>query len=121
MTQRRSPAVQSVGSGLVHGVPYLLTGLSGLGTAAMLWVGGGIILHGMEQLHFEAIPHAIHDAAHSVAEAVGVMVPVFEWLANAVAASIAGLIVGAVIVGAMHLRPKRTQPADATAYPEEIV
>jgi hypothetical protein len=121
MTGRRSPALQSVGSGLVHGVPYLLTGLSGLGTAAMLWVGGGIILHGMEELHFEAIPHAIHDGAHSVAEGVGVMVSVVEWLANAVAASIAGLIVGAVIVGAMHLRPKRAQPADAAACPEEIV
>ena len=121
MTERRSSAVQSVGNGLVHGVPYLLTGLSGLGTAAMLWVGGGIILHGMEELHFEAIPHAIHGGAHSVAESVGMMIPVVEWLANAVAASIAGLIVGAVIVGAMHLRPKRPQPADAAACPEEIV
>jgi len=56
-----------------------------------------------------------------VAESVGMMIPVVEWLANAVAASIAGLIVGAVIVGAMHLRPKRPQPADAAACPEEIV
>jgi predicted DNA repair protein MutK len=87
----------------------------------MLWVGGGIILHGMEELHFEAIPHAIHDGAHSVAEAVGVMIPVVEWVANALAASIAGLIVGGVIVGAMHLRPKRAQPADAAPCPEEIV
>src|SRR5918993_1451674 len=59
MAERRSAAVRSIGNGLVHGVPYLLTGLSGLGTAAMLWVGGGIILHGMEELHFEAIPHAV--------------------------------------------------------------
>ena len=121
MTQRASPAARSVGSGLVHGVPYLLTSLSGIGTAAMLWVGGGIILHGMEQLHFEAIPHAIHEGAHSLAESVGTMTPVVEWLANALAASIAGLIVGGVIVGLMHLRPKRHQPADAAACPEEIV
>ena len=121
MTQRASPAVRTLGSGLVHGVPYLLTSLSAIGTAAMLWVGGGIILHGMEQLGFETMPHAVHDGAHSVAEAIGTMTPVVEWLANAVAASIAGLIIGGVIVGLMHLRPKRQQPADAAACPEEIV
>src|SRR5687768_5872157 len=61
MTQRQNSTSQSIGRGLVHGVPYLLTGLSGIGTAAMLWVGGGIILHGMEQMHFETIPHALHE------------------------------------------------------------
>jgi predicted DNA repair protein MutK len=121
MIERRSAAARSIGNGLVHGVPYLLTGLSGLGTAAMLWVGGGIILHGMEELHFEAIPHAAYEGAHSVAAAIGVMVPVVEWLANAIAASIAGLMVGAVIVGALRLRPKRQQPAEGAACPEEIV
>ena len=120
MTQRQNSTTQAIGRGLVHGVPYLLTGLSGIGTAAMLWVGGGIILHGMEQMHFETIPHAIHDGAHSVAEAIGTMVPVVEWLANAIAASIGGLIVGGVIVGLMHLRPKRAEAADS-ACPEEIV
>jgi predicted DNA repair protein MutK len=122
MTERRSATARSIGSALVHGVPYLLTGLSRLGTAAMLWVGGGIILHGMEELDFETIPHALHDGAHAVAMAVGAMIPVVEWLANAVAASIAGLIIGAVIVGALHLRPKRQmQPAEAGDCPPEIV
>jgi predicted DNA repair protein MutK len=121
MTERRSAAARSIGSGLVHGVPYLLTSLSGLGTAAMLWVGGGIILHGMEQLHFEAIPHFVHDSAHAVALAVGAMPAFVEWLANAFGASIGGLIVGGAIVGLMHLRPKRRQPAEADECPPEIV
>ncbi len=120
MTQRRSSTTQAIGRGLVHGVPYLLTGLSGIGTAAMLWVGGGIILHGMEQMHFETIPHALHEGAHAIAETVGVAKGVVEWLANAIAASIGGLIVGGVIVGLMHLRPKRAEAADS-ACPEEIV
>jgi predicted DNA repair protein MutK len=120
MTQRRNSTTQAIGRGLVHGVPYLLTGLSGIGTAAMLWVGGGIILHGMEQMHFETIPHALHEGAHAIAETVGVAKGVVEWLANAIAASIGGLIVGGVIVGLMHLRPKRAEAADS-ACPEEIV
>jgi len=121
MAERGSAAVRSVGSGLVHVVPYVLTGLSGLGTAAMLWVGGGIILHGMEELHFDAIPHAVYDGAHSVAVTLGVMIPLIEWLADAVAASIAGLIVGTVIVGAMHLRPKPQPTGEPAACPEEII
>ena len=119
LAERRSAATRAIGRGLVHGVPFLLTGLSGLGTAAMLWVGGGIILHGMEELHFDALPHAVHDAAHSVATSVGVAVPAVEWLANAIAASIMGLVVGGVIVAAMHFRPgRKAEPAEC---PPEIV
>jgi predicted DNA repair protein MutK len=117
---RRAAATRAIGRGLVLGVPYLLTGLSGIGTAAMLWVGGGIILHGMEEMHFETLPKAVHDGAHSIAEGIGVAVPVFEWLANAVAASIAGLIIGGAIVAVMHLRPRR-KPEPAADCPPEIV
>jgi predicted DNA repair protein MutK len=121
LTRRRNATTRAIGSGLVHGVPHLLTGLSRIGTAAMLWVGGGIFLHGMDELQFDTIPHAIHDGAHEVAGAIGLMVPAVEWLANAVAASIAGLIVGGLIVGLLHLRSKRQQPAEATDCPPEIV
>ena len=121
MTERRNATTRAIGSGLVRGVPHLLTGLSRLGTAAMLWVGGGIILHGMDEMGFDAIPHALHGGAHATAEAIGVMVPAVEWLANALAASVAGLVVGTVIVGVLHLLPKRRQPAEATDCPPEIV
>jgi uncharacterized protein len=40
-------ATRAIGRGLVHVVPKLLSGLAGIGTAAMLWVGGGILLHGL--------------------------------------------------------------------------
>ncbi len=119
LAQRRGAATRAIGRGLVHGVPYLLTGLSGIGTAAMLWVGGGIILHGMEEMHFDTLPKAVHAGAHSVATGIGVAVPVVEWLANALAASVGGLLVGGVIVALMHLRPHhKAEPADC---PPEIV
>jgi predicted DNA repair protein MutK len=41
----------------VRGMPYFLTVLSGLGTAAMIWVGGGIILHGLEEYGLDWLPH----------------------------------------------------------------
>jgi hypothetical protein len=119
LAERRSAATRAVGRGLVRGVPYLLTSLSGIGTAAMLWVGGGIILHGMEEMHFEALPKAVQDSAHAIAEGVGFAVPVVEWLGNALAASVFGLVIGGVIVALMHLRPGRKAKPDEC--PPDIV
>src|SRR6476661_1223510 len=50
MAERRSRAARAFGNGLVRVVPKLLSGLSVIGTAAMLWVGGGILVHGLEDM-----------------------------------------------------------------------
>ena len=99
MAERRNPGARAFGNGLVHVVPHLLTAISGIGTAAMLWVGGGILLHGLEELHIlEGPVHALLEFAHSAAAAIGFWPGVFDWLFNAFAAAIAGLVVGAVVV-----------------------
>jgi predicted DNA repair protein MutK len=99
MAQRRSRSTRAVGDALVHVVPKMLTALSGIGTAAMLWVGGGILLHGLEELHMlDALPHAIHDFAHAAGERAGMMAGAVEWLVNALGAAIVGLAIGGVIV-----------------------
>ena len=103
MAARRNRGSQAFGRLLVTGVPKLLTALSVIGTAAMLWVGGQILLHGMEELGFGTIPHLVHDAAHAGAEALGFWVPVWEWLLNALGGAIAGIVVGGVIVALLHL------------------
>jgi predicted DNA repair protein MutK len=107
LVERQSSGAKAIGRALVHGVPHLLRALSFVGTAAMLWVGGGIILHGLEELHLlEAIPHEVHDFSHAASGGVGIV----EWLLNAVGAAIVGAIVAAPIVGVVHLwsRRKRT-------------
>jgi len=97
LAERRNGGTRALGRGLVHVVPTLLSALSKIGTAAMLWVGGGILLHGMEELGAPAIPHLVHEVAHSVGEAAGAMGPALEWLTNAIGAAIAGGIIGWVI------------------------
>ena len=65
-SQARPPAgpiLRRVGRLLVHGTTYLLNALGVVGTAAMIWVGGGIVLHGMEAYGLAWPGHAIHDAA----------------------------------------------------------
>jgi predicted DNA repair protein MutK len=99
LAERENGAARLFGEGLVHFVPKMLVALSGIGTAAMLWVGGGIMLHGLEVMHIaEAVPHALHEWSLDVGEGVGAVGPVVTWLLYAIGASIAGLIVGGIIV-----------------------
>lgn len=118
LTTRRIGALQAIGSALVHGVPKLLTALSVIGTAAMLWVGGGIILHGLEELHIlESVPHAIHDLAHSWSGGIGAL----EWLLNALGAAAAGAVVGSPIVGLVHWMRVRKRRAEASVEVQPAV
>ena len=111
MVKRSNAGAQAVGKALVYGVPHLLKALSIIGTAAMLWVGGGILLHGLEELHLlEALPHFVHDTAHALSAGS----PILEWLLNAIGAAIVGAIVAAPIVWVVHLLHQRKK-AEATA------
>lgn len=109
-------ASASIGRGLVLGVPKLLTFLSVVGTAAMLWVGGQILLHDMEVLHIgEALPHLTHDLAERGAAAIGFWSGFWNWAINALFGAIVGIIVGAVIVAVLHLLPSRKMAANEVA------
>jgi len=113
LAERRNAALRSFGGGLVHVVPYLLTGLSSIGTAAMLWVGGGILLHGLEVMNIlEIVPTTVHGISHALAEAVGIVPGAIEWVSNAIGAAIVGLAVGGVIVAIVRR---------FTAHPERFV
>ena len=107
MAQRQSRATQMFGRGLVKAMPILLKALSIIGTAAMIWVGGGIIVHGVEEFGFGTVPHLIHDAAVAAGTAVPALGGAVEWIVNAIGAGIVGLIVGGAIAGVMHLIPRK--------------
>jgi predicted DNA repair protein MutK len=117
LAQRPSDLAKRVGTGLVKAMPRLLTTLTIVGTAAMLWVGGHIIV---EQLHhmddpahpdarfflgwsgpYDLIHHLEHEAAHAI-EAIGGLV---GWLVNTALSAVVGLVVGGVVVAVMHVLP----------------
>ena len=104
MSQRPSRSTQALGRGLVKGMPVVLATLASVGTAAMLWVGGGILVHGLEHFHLTPIPHLVEGLSHA-AGALPVIGPIAGWLAFAVASGVIGLIVGAIIAGLLHLLP----------------
>ncbi|PTS89128.1 DUF808 domain-containing protein, partial [Sphingomonas sp. HMWF008] len=67
----------------------------------MLWVGGGILIHGFAQFGFAAPEHLIHDAAVAVGHGSGII----QWAVTALGGGLVGLAAGALVVGALHLKP----------------
>lgn len=105
LSRRESTMVQRLGHGLVKAMPGLLAAISVIGTAAMIWVGGHILLVGADELGWHApydlvhhVEVAAHDAAPVLAGAVG-------WIVNTIGSAIAGLVVGAVVVAVLHVLP----------------
>jgi predicted DNA repair protein MutK len=79
----------------------------------MLWVGGGILLHGLEDLHLaEPLTETVHHTAHAIGAAAGKAGGIVEWLINALAGAILGIIAG----GAIAVVVRRF-----TKHPEELI
>ena len=91
----RDSVSRAFGRALVLGMPGFLTFLSTVGTAAMIWVGGGIIVHGLEAygVHFpsQAINSATEAAAHALPSAAGAV----KWTVMALLSGVVGLSIGA--------------------------
>lgn len=105
LAQRSSALAQKVGRGLVKGMPTLLSVISVVGTAAMLWVGGHILLVGVDDLGWHAPYEAVHHLEVAVHDALGAAGAVAGWIVNTVLSAIVGLVVGAVVVAALHVLP----------------
>jgi uncharacterized protein len=105
LAERSSAAARGLGRGLVKSMPVLMRILSVVGIAAMIWVGGGIVVHGLEVFHLDALPHAIHAAAEGAAHAVPAAHGFVEWLVSAVGYGIVGLAIGGIIVAVLHVLP----------------
>ncbi|CAN5580523.1 DUF808 domain-containing protein [soil metagenome] len=118
LAQRSSTAAQKVGRGLVAGMPKLMAALSVIGTVAMLWVGGHILLVGVDELGWHALYDLVHHAEEAVLDATGALGGVLAWLTNTAASAVIGLVVGAVVVAVMHLIPRKaTADAADTSHP----
>jgi predicted DNA repair protein MutK len=107
LAQRSSRLAQKVGRGLVAAMPKLLSALSTIGTVAMLWVGGHILLQGTDTLGWHAPYGLVHHAEDFVHHAVQGVGGLLAWLVNTAASAVVGLVIGAVVVAVMHVLPFR--------------
>ena len=107
LAARSAAATRAVGRGLVKAMPVLMKILSVVGTAAMLWVGGGLIVHGLHEFHWDLVPGTIHHAADAVAHALPAIGGLVDWTVNALGAAIVGMVIGGLVVAALHLIPRK--------------
>ena len=97
LASREAEQSQRLGRLMVAAMPKVLTWLSVIGTAAMLWVGGHILIVGAHELGWDLpydIVHDLEDAVHDVSGIGGVL----GWLVNTAMSAVVGLGVGALIV-----------------------
>lgn len=98
-TKGRFGLTRWIGRGLVHSMPGFMKLLTTVGTAAMLWVGGSIVIHSLEQLGLGWLGHHIHDWS----AAIGGMTPpnwagVAEWVSKASMDGVFGLMLGMCLI-----------------------
>lgn len=107
LTRRDSGAARTIGRGLVTGMPKVLAALGAIGTVAMLWVGGHILLVGFDTLGWHQPYGLVHHAEEAVHHATGPLGGALGWLTNTLGSAIFGLVVGALVVAILHLVPHK--------------
>lgn len=102
LAQKESAVLRTIGRGLVKGMPPFLKWLSIVGTIAMLWVGGGILIHGLHELGFSGPEHVVHGIETWIGATLPASGGFLEWLARALGGAVFGLIVGGIVAVLLH-------------------
>ena len=102
LAEKPSAVAQSMGRFLLKAMPWLLTALSFIGTIAMLWVGGGIIVHGTHEIGFDVLYDIAHGAEYAVKSATGALSGLLGWATYAAISALIGLLLGFILVFVIH-------------------
>jgi uncharacterized protein len=110
----KQPAAK-IGRGLVLGMPKVLALLSTVGTAAMIWVGGHILLVGADELGWHGpykFVHTLEDKVHHTAGVGGLL----AWLVNTAFSAVIGLAVGFALIAIISRLPLKKGATKAAAH-----
>ncbi len=97
LAQTGSGAARALGRGIVVGMPKLLAALGFVGMLAMLWVGGGIITHGLHELGVHGPEEFVQHLGALAGGAVPAMAGAVSWLVTAAISAVIGLALGAIV------------------------
>lgn len=106
MVESGRPRRQAIGRALVSGMPKVLTVLSAVGTAAMLWVGGHILIAGAHELGWHWPHDVVHDLKQPFHDIKGVG-GVLSWLVDTIVSAAVGVAVGCAVVAVVSRLPVR--------------
>lgn len=87
--------VRHTGTRIVRSMPAVFRVISIIGTVAMLWVGGHLVLANLDEVGVHIAGDLIHGVEHLL-EPLG---PVIVWFGDTLVSAIVGLTLGLVVVG----------------------
>jgi len=94
----RFALTRRAGLGIVHAMPKVLKLLTIVGTAAMIWVGGSIVIHGLEELGVDEPGHTIRAIAHAAGASLPAAEGAVSWMVKAILDGILGLLLGLILI-----------------------
>ncbi|MEV6298948.1 DUF808 domain-containing protein [Actinoplanes sp. NPDC051861] len=110
LAESEKKGLAGFGRGLVKAMPKVLTALTVIGTAAMLWVGGHILLVGSDTLGVHAVYEFVHHMEEAAHDATGALGGLVGWTVNTLASAVIGLIAGALVVVAVTYAQRLRKP-----------
>jgi predicted DNA repair protein MutK len=115
----KSPSrqVRRTGARVVAAMPAVFRVISVIGTVAMLWVGGHLVIENLAA----TIWHGPHDVVHAVTHSIEAAGAVVVWIVETAMSAVFGLVLGLIVVGIVtligRLLPKKAVPSDAAHGP----
>jgi predicted DNA repair protein MutK len=89
---------RALGRGILRAMPVIMNLLSIVGTAAMIWVGGGIVVHGLETFGLGFIEHGVEGFAHWAETLAPQIGGLLAELATIAADLVIGLLLGMLLI-----------------------
>jgi predicted DNA repair protein MutK len=118
LATERTGWLAGLGRGLVAAMPKVLATLSTVGVIAMLWVGGHILLVGLNDLGWHAPYELVHHGEEAITHAIpGFVGEALAWVLNTAASAVIGVIAGAIVVAIMQLVRRFTPTKDPGVQP----
>lgn len=101
LAAKPSASSRRVGEMLVKGMPAVLAAITLIGTVAMLWVGGHIMLQGTHDLGWHAPYDLVHALEHPFA-GIAVVGGFLAWLVNTLCSAVVGIAWGIAVMAIVH-------------------
>ena len=99
----RPGPVDNVGRTIVRVMPHIFSVIGVVGTVAMLWVGGHLVIANLAEVGVPVFHHVLEAAEHAVASAGGFVTWLVETLLSGIFGVVLGSLIAWIVVGASAL------------------